>query len=774
VTRTLRVLIAEDSETDAKLVVKELRRTGHEIEFVRVDTAASMRAALARGAWDLVISDWAMPGFGAPQALALVRELGIDLPFIIASGTIGEETAVEAMRAGARDFVLKDRLARLAPAVERELREREARASRRRAEDALRASEDRYRRIVETTSQGILVISPDGIIEFSNRRMGEILACDPQELVGRPLGSIMPPHQHERLAAELERRRQGISGSGDLILLRSDGSAVSVNVIATPIFDEGGLHEGNLAMITDLTARKQAEEQLRLSEARFARLAESGIIGIAFADIYGNVHDANDAYLTMFGYSLEDLLAGRVSWAETTPPEFAPAVELATRQLAETGVTLPWEAELIRKDGSRIPALIGVAMLDGPNTIAFVADLTEQKRAEEALRRSEEQLRQAQKMEAIGGLAGGVAHDFNNILSVIISYTALAIQDLGEADPLRADLIEVRDAAQRATTLTRQLLAFSRRQVLQPRVVDLNEVLAGMEKMLRRLIGEDIDLTVNPTGNLARVRVDPGQIEQVVMNLVVNARDAMPLGGKITIETANVVLDERYAAAHSGTRPGPHVMIAVSDTGIGMDAATIGRIFEPFFTTKEQGRGTGLGLSTVHGIVQQSGGSIFVYSEPGIGTSFKVYLVPASEGEQQLVYAEPAPSPAARRATETILLAEDDPALRALVRSILRREGYVVLDAQSGGDALLICEQHAAPIHLLLTDVIMPRMSGRQLAERLKQLRPDMRVLYMSGYTDDAVVHHGVLEAQVAFLQKPITPDELVRKVRETLDARRR
>jgi PAS domain S-box-containing protein len=768
------VLLAEDSETDAKLVVKELRRAGHEIEFERVDTSAGMRAALARGGWDLVISDWAMPGFGAQAALRLLREIDLDLPFIIASGTIGEETAVEAMRAGANDFVLKDRLARLAPAVERELRERDERASRRRAEEALRASENRYRRMIETTSHGVWIASPEGITTFANACMARMLGCDVSDVVGRPIFEFMEPAGREEAVARLERRRAGLVEEGEILLVRKDGGRIAVSVVSIPIYDAAGNYEGPIAMVTDITERRRAQEQLRASEARFSRLAESGIIGIAFADVNGNLHDANDTYIEMFGYTREDLAAGRMRWDDMTPPEYAAIDAEAVRQLRETGVARTWEKEMNRKDGSRVPVLLGVAMLDGPNCIAFAADLTERKRAEEALRSSEEQLRQAQKMEAIGGLAGGVAHDFNNILSVIISYTSLAIQDLGEADPLRADLIEVRDAAHRATTLTRQLLAFSRRQVLQPRVIDLNEVLAGMEKMLRRLIGEDIELSVNPAGGLARVRVDPGQIEQVVMNLVVNARDAMPRGGKITVETANVVLDERYAALHPGTRPGPHVMVAVSDTGSGMDVATIGRIFEPFFTTKEQGRGTGLGLSTVHGIVKQSGGSIFVYSEPGIGTSFKVYLVPAKDGEQQPVYAEPAPSLATRRGTETILLAEDDPSLRALVRSILRREGYVVLDAQSGGDALLICEQHAAPIHLLLTDVIMPRMSGRQLAERLKQLRPDMRVLYMSGYTDDAVVHHGVLEAQVAFLQKPITPDELVRKVRATLDSQGR
>jgi two-component system cell cycle sensor histidine kinase/response regulator CckA len=646
--RQLRVLIAEDSPTDAKLVVAELRRAGFAVDFERVETAPAMRDALARGPWDLVISDWSMPHFRAPEALAVVHEAGIEVPFIIVSGTVGEETAVEAMRSGARDFVLKDRLARLAPAVERELKEAAMRVS------------------------------------------------------------------HTR-----------------------------------------------------------AEERLRQSEARFARLSESGIIGIAFADVDGNVHDANDAYCQMFGYSREDVLAGRMSWDKMTPPEYAEVDAAAVDRLRRTGVTRPWEKEMLRKDGSRLPLLIGVAMLDETNCIAFAADLSERKQAEAALRRSEDQLRQAQKLEAIGGLAGGVAHDFNNILSVILSYMHLGLEDLSEGDPLRADLLEVKQAALRAAELTRQLLAFSRRQVLQPRVVDLNEVLAGMTRMLERLIGEDVELAVNPGGGLDPVKVDPGQIEQVVMNLAINARDAMPRGGKLTIETSSVVLDEFYAADHPGTEPGPHVMLAVSDSGSGIEPAILARIFDPFFTTKEVGKGTGLGLSTVLGIVQQSGGSIWVYSEPGIGTTFKVYL-PVADGPDDLRDPERPVEPADLRGTETVLVVEDDPALRALVRSILRRRGYEVLEAQSGGDALLICEQHQTGIDLLLTDVVMPRMSGRQLAERLLPLRPDMRVIYMSGYTDDAIVHHGVLHSKMAFVQKPITPESLARKVREVLDTPRR
>jgi len=387
-----------------------------------------------------------------------------------------------------------------------------------------------------------------------------------------------------------------------------------------------------------------------------------------------------------------------------------------------------------------------------------------------ARRQLEQQLLQAQKMESVGRLAGGVAHDFNNLLTVIHSYTNILMKSVGQEHPFYSDLREIQRAAHRAGDLTRQLLAFSRKQVLQPQTIDLDQTVRSLEVMLRRLLGEDIDLTLLTSTGGHAVFADPGQIEQVVMNLVVNSRDAMPIGGKLTIETSTVEVDEAFARQHLGLAPGPHVLLAVSDTGAGMDAATREHIFEPFFTTKEQGKGTGLGLSMVFGIVHQSGGAIWVYSELGHGTSFRIYL-PRVVGK-----AAPTaqiPKLAVVGGTETILLVEDDESVRVLLRTILRRAGYTVLDAQNAGEAFLVSEQFTAPIQLLVTDVVMPRMSGRQLAERLMPTRPDMRLLYMSGYTDDAIVHHGVIESGVAFLQKPINSDSLLRKVRAVLEARR-
>ncbi len=402
--------------------------------------------------------------------------------------------------------------------------------------------------------------------------------------------------------------------------------------------------------------------------------------------------------------------------------------------------------------------------------LGMYEDVTEQRQAANDRNRLKEQLLQAQKMESVGRLAGGIAHDFNNLLTVILGHTELAAARLKPEDPTRLELSEIDKAAQRAADLTKQLLAFSRKQVLALRVIDLNRVVTHTHGMLRRLIGEDIDLVMALEEPLGSVKADTGQIEQVLLNLVVNSRDAMPKGGKLTIETSEVELDEAYSAFHFDVPPGRYVVLAVSDTGSGMDAETLSHVFEPFFTTKEAGKGTGLGLSTAYGVVKQSGGHVTVYSEPGVGTTFKIYL-PRVEDAPEMDRGSSVHA-ALSGGTETVLVVEDDEAIRRLTCRALEAQGYTVLSAAGAREAIRVCEEHAGEIHLILTDVVMPDMSGRELAWSATALRPLVKVLFMSGYTDNVIVHHGVLAAGTAFLQKPFTPRSLSQKVREVLDGR--
>ncbi|MFQ5701922.1 MAG: ATP-binding protein [Acidobacteriota bacterium] len=401
-------------------------------------------------------------------------------------------------------------------------------------------------------------------------------------------------------------------------------------------------------------------------------------------------------------------------------------------------------------------------------TRQLLQETNSRQEVEKALGESEEQLRQSQKMDAIGRLAGGIAHDFNNLLTGILGYSSIVLRNLEPSDPLEKQVREIQKAGKRAASLTRQLLAFSRKQVLEPRVLDLNEMIASLEKMLRRLIGEDIELVTAPSDALGSVKADPGQIEQVILNLVVNARDAMLKGGQIVIETTNVDEQEPTTWHPEWVPVGPHVLLAVSDTGCGMSDETRGRIFEPFFTTKELGKGTGLGLSTVYGIVKQSGGHINVYSEEGVGTTFKIYLPRVEEAAETVARGETLP--ALRGGAETILVVEDDETVRTLALSILRMNGYAVLEAPHGGEALLLCETFKSDIHLMLTDVVMPHLNGRDLYDRVLPLRPEMKVLFMSGYTDASVVYQGGLHTGAPFIQKPFTPESLSRKIRQVLD----
>jgi two-component system cell cycle sensor histidine kinase/response regulator CckA len=633
----LRLLLVEDNENDAVLIVRELTRGGYEIAHERVCDAGSMRAALDRQSWDLVLSDHSMPQFSGRAALQVLRERHPDVPFIFVSGTIGEDAAVEAMRMGAQDYLSKSNLRRLVPAIQRELREAEGRRERHRAEAALRESEHRFEKVFQASPVGITIST--------------------------------------------------------------------------------------------------------LTEGRYL--------------------DVNAAFLRMIGRTREEVV-GHTAFDIEFWRDPADRARIMERLRSSGGAAQEIETTVQAKDGALRHVLVALEQVDFsgvPCVVALVHDVTGPKLLEQ-------QLNQAQKMEAVGRLAGGVAHDFNNMLTVITSYGDLLLGDLEAGDRRRDDIEEILKAARGAATLTRQLLAFSRQEVIQPRPISVNAIVAGTEKMLKRVIGEDVELAADLAAEPSTVMCDPGQLEQIVMNLVVNARDAMPEGGKLRIATTAASLDESMLHEHALARPGRYVVLEVRDTGIGMDAATRDHIFEPFFTTKEQGKGTGLGLATVYAIAKQVGGFVWVDSAPGQGSSFRVFFpsidAPPSAVEQNSAAELP-------RGTETVLLVEDATAVRTVIRQVLERLGYSVLDAADGQLALEVAARHHGPIDLVVTDIVMPALGGRELAERLRRVRPDIRILYTSGYTDDAVVRTGVLDAQFVFMQKPFTPETLASKVREAL-----
>ncbi len=627
---------------------------------------------------------------------------------------------------------------------------------------ALEASERRYRRLFESAKDGILILDAEtGKIVDVNPFLIELTGYTRAEFLDLCLWEIGLFKDIASSKAEFAKLQNlDYVRYEHLPLETRDGHTIAVEFVSN-VYDVDG-ERVIQCNVRDITVRRRAEDALRMRD-RAIQAVEQGIIITDASKDHAIVY-VSPGFTRLTGYAEAEALGRNCRFLQgrDTDPQATARIRqaVAARQ--------PCAVELLnyRKDGSEFWNHLALSPVtdDAGRVTHFVGvqtDVTERRGLEAQFLRS-------QRMEAVGQLAGGVAHDFNNILSVILSYAEMARDDLAPEAPLRADLDEIRKAALRASDLTRQLLAFSRRSVMAPEVLNLDERLAGVAKLLRQLLGADVTLSMIPTNDLWRIKADPGQLEQIVMNLAINARDAMPEGGELTIETANVVLDAAYAGAHHDVAPGAYVMLSVSDTGIGMNKAIQARIFEPFFTTKETGKGTGLGLASVFGIVKQSGGHIWVYSEPGKGTTFKLYF-PQVEGVADTRTDDA--SATFTPATETILLVEDDDQVRDIAENILRRCGYVVLAAPNAGEALLICEKYGANIHLLFTDAVLPRMNGRQLAERLASLRPHMKVLFMSGYADDAVLQHGILDSGVAFLQKPFTPGTLTRKVREVLQA---
>jgi PAS domain S-box-containing protein len=565
--------------------------------------------------------------------------------------------------------------------------------------------------------------------------------------------------------ATFERTRQRTANEPIVVISGLDDEELALQAVRSGAQDYlvKGRIEGQLLarVLRYAIERTRAEATLRW----LTLAVEQSPAAVFITDPQGTIEYVNATFTEVTGYAAAEAVgqSPRILKSGVTPPEHYRELWATIRR----GDTWRSEIQNRRKNGELYwDAVVISAIRDARGTIthflSIQEDVTERKHLQA-------RLLQAQKMEAVGRLAGGVAHDFNNILTAIFGYLDFITEELPPDSPARADLDDLRTAATRAASLTRQLLAFSRQQVLQPVVLNLNDVVENIEKMLNRLLGEDVEVRTVLAGDLGNVRADAGQIEQVILNLAVNARDAMPTGGKLTIETANADLSSEYVEAHRPVVPGRYAMVAVSDTGTGMDQATQARLFEPFFTTKEKGKGTGLGLATVYGIVKQSGGYIWAYSEPGRGTAFKVYL-PRVDAP-----VEPAPPPhlaGTPAGTETVLLAEDDDLLRPLARELLKKLGYTVLDARHATDALAVALRHEGPIHLLVSDVVMPGESGLQLARHLIERHPTLRVLYMSGYTDEAIVRHGLLDPGVNYLQKPFTPAALARKIREVLDGK--
>jgi two-component system cell cycle sensor histidine kinase/response regulator CckA len=639
----------------------------------------------------------------------------------------------------------------------------------------LEESERRYREIFENAKDAIYVHDLNGRYTLANPAAEELSGYSRDEILQLSVFDMASPEHIDLICNSLKQKLTDHAPTTyEIEAIRKDGTRVPIEVSSRLIYRDGR-PIGVQGSVRDISERRRAEEVVRASEQRFRDLVENANDIIFTCDMLGNITSLNRAGERVTGYTADEALKMNIAQA-VSPDDIAKVRHMLSRKRAADVATV-YDLELITKSGGRAAVEISsrAILKDGEavGVQGIARDITDRMRMEDDLRASHAQLQQSQRLEAVGQLAGGVAHDFNNLLTAIIGYSDFALRKMRANNPIRRDIEEIKKAANRAATLTRQLLAFSRKQILKPEVLDLNLVVGDMHKMLERLIGEDIDLVTTLGSDTDPVKADRGQLEQIIMNLVVNARDAMPFGGSVTIETANVVFDQAYTSEHVPVKPGKYAMLAVSDTGLGMDANTQLHIFEPFFTTKELGKGTGLGLSTVYGIVKQSGGFIWVYSELNVGTTFKIYLPSLTElhFDQELLSVDAAEESEAR----TVLLVEDDPLVRSVALRALESAGYKVLESGNGHGALAMAHSCMDEIDLLITDVVMPLMGGRELAQQLSALHPKTSILFMSGYTDDAVVRHGIMDKDIEYLQKPFTPESLVRRVGEVLrDARTR
>lgn len=805
-----KVLVVDDEVELKNILVESLTAQGY--ETAGLTSGDKALAALRAEPYDIVLTDLMMPGM---DGITLVQEgLQIDphLVCIVMTGQGTIQTAVDAMKVGAFDYVLKPfRLQTLLPLITRAMNVRHMRLENLQLRETVAIFELAQTIALTLDQQTVISKLVDAVLKQTDADEVSVLlpALDnSNELYiaavrgtnrERLLGQRVP--MEKSISGWVARERQPVMLKGEVnderfrpfwphpeitssisIPMQVANKVIGIlNINAISRLRPFTLAQMKVLTILAGTAAAALESaslytQVRRAEEKYRSIFENAVEGIFQSAPENGFKTVNPSMARTLGYDSPEELISTVTDVDSqlfVDPEVAAQV---SNTLAAEGVIQGVEVEAYRKDGEKIWLSLNIRLVRDENgKVLFregsIEDVSGRKRGESERKQLEDQLRQSQKMEAIGQLAGGVAHDFNNLLTAINGYSSLALQRANPDDRMKSYLEEIRKAGDRAANLTRQLLAFGRKQMLKPVALNLNDVVADMNKMLRRLIGEDIQLTAKLNPELRKIKADAGQIEQVLVNLVVNSRDAMPQGGHLTIETSNFDVDHEYVSKHLGVPPGGYVMLAVSDTGCGMNPETKARIFEPFFTTKEKGKGTGLGLSTVYGIVKQSGGNIWVYSEPTHGSTFKVYL-PQLVGEEAPAE-ECAAEMTAPRGSETILLVEDEEVVRGLARQILEQAGYNVLDASGGEEAIRLSRERREPIHLLLTDVVMPETSGKEIAQRLTSMRPATRVLYMSGYTDDAIVHHGVLDSNVQFIQKPFTPVGLARKVREVLDLKR-
>jgi two-component system, cell cycle sensor histidine kinase and response regulator CckA len=757
--RTLQVMVVEDSAADAELILAVLKRAGYLLTFDIVSTSAEFEQRLRAKQHDIILSDHNMVTWTGLDALEIVQRMGKNIPFVVVTATLGDEAAVEYIKQGAADYVLKHRLERLPVVIGQVLREQAHRQQERALQEKLECGKREWELTFDTVPDAVFLVDEKCHIRRTNQAATELLGLPFSQIIGHPcdevLGSIVRPlpecpHVSRFTLAEWQ------PSSGD-----AQGKVLEAS--STPVRDATGTLRGCVHVVRDVTEKKKAEQAIHESERKYRELVENTAYGVIRTTPEGQFLDVNSAMVAMLGYAgKEEVLALNLTTDVYRRPSDREVILQQYRDgMAHHLEDLNW----IRKDGSTVRVRTnGRAVWNQAGQVEYYEAIVEDMTARRTL---EAELRQAQKMEAVGRLAGGVAHDFNNLLAVILGNVDLLLEARESPEKLRHRIEQIRTAAGRAAELTQRLLSFSRKQVLEERVFDLSEVVKETAKLLKRVLREDIQLVTKLSPSPVRIRADQSQVEQTLMNLAVNAGDAMPSGGSLVIETFDVELDETYAKDHSPVTPGAYVALTLSDTGVGMDEQTRNRIFEPFFTTKEPGKGTGLGLAMVYGFIQQSRGFIHVDSELGKGTIFKIYFPRVMTGEKPARVDAPA---AVVGGTETILVSEDEEPLRELAGELLQSIGYTVLSAGSGAEALRLAGQSSSRIDLLLTDVIMPGMSGRELAERLIALRPGIKVVYMSGYTSEVIMQRDLLAPHAAFVRKPFSREDIAKKIRQVLD----